>query len=234
MIALTQSLALWYFTRGSGALSLILLTAVFALGTPTLLSWGHRHMPRAVVLLLHRNLSLLVCVFLFLHIASTVVDGFAPIGWLDAILPFRSGYRPIWLGLGAVAVDLLLAVIITSLLRVRLGYDAWRRVHMLSYAMWPIAMLHGLGTGSDTRAPWMWWVDGGCAVIVLAAVGFRVRVWQPHDPRLRTLAVGALVVIPIVVVGWVMIGPLKPNWSKRATPVAPIVAPVAVTPGAPT
>ena len=216
MIAITQSLAVWYFTRGSGALSLILLTIVFALGTPTLLSWGHAHLPRAVVLLLHRNLSLLVMVFLFLHIASTVIDGFAPIGWLDAIVPFRAGYRPLWLGLGAVAVDLLVAVIITSLIRVRIGYATWRWVHLLTYAMWPIAMLHGLGTGSDTRSPWMWWVDGACAAVVLVAVGWRLKVWRPVDPRLRTMAVGALVVVPLLVVGWVMIGPMKKNWSKRA------------------
>ncbi|MCU1393823.1 MAG: ferric reductase [Ilumatobacteraceae bacterium] len=219
MNALTQSLALWYFTRGSGAISLVLLTLVFALGTPTVVSWGHEHFPRAVVLLVHRNLSLLVVVFVFLHVATTVIDGFAPIGWLDAIIPFRAGYRPLWLGLGAVTVDLLLAVIITSLMRVRLGYRNWQRVHLLSYAMWPIAMLHGLGTGSDTRFPWMWIIDGSCAAIALASVAWRLKVWRPVDPRQRSIAIGALVLVPALVIGWTMIGPMKPNWSKRAASV---------------
>ena len=135
--------------------------------------------------LLHRNLSLLVVTFVFLHIASTVVDGFAPIGWLDAMVPFRSGYRPLWLGLGAVAADMLLAIIITSLMRVRMGYQSWRRVHLLSYAMWPISLVHGLGTGSDIHAPWMWWVDGCCTAVVVGCIAVRVRArpvpWLPSS-----------------------------------------------------
>jgi len=215
VIALTQSLALWYFTRGSGALSLVLLTVAFALGTPTLLSWGSERFPRLVIQLLHRNLSLLVVVFLFLHVASTVVDGFAPIGWLDAIVPFGSGYRPVWLGFGAVAVDLLLAVIVTSLLRVRIGYQRWRWVHMLTYAMWPIALVHGLGTGSDTRAPWMWWVDGLCSLVVLAAVIVRLHERPMISQRARNLALGALFVVPLSVAAWTMVGPMKPGWQKK-------------------
>ena len=215
MIALTQSLALWYFTRGSGALSLVLLTIAFALGTPTLLNWSSERLPRVVVQLLHRNISLLVLMFLFLHVASTVVDGFAPIGWLDAIVPFRSGYRPIWLGLGAVAVDLLLAVIITSLLRVRIGYAGWRWVHMLTYAMWPIALVHGLGTGSDTRSPWMWWVDGACSAVVLTCVIVRLRERPALSPRNRNVAVAALLIVPVAVAAWMMVGPMKPDWGKK-------------------
>lgn len=175
MTALTESLALWYFTRGSGAISLVLVTMSFALGTPTVLSWGTERLPRLVIQLLHRNLSLLVVVFVFLHVASTVIDGFAPIGWLDAVVPFSAGYRPLWLGLGAVATDLLLAVIVSSLLRVRIGYAAWRWIHLLAYAMWPIALVHGLGTGSDNGAPWMWWVDGTCTAVVIVVVGVRLR-----------------------------------------------------------
>ena len=216
MIGLTPSLALWYFTRGSGALSLVLLTMSFALGTPTLLSWGNERFPRLVVQLLHRNVSLLVVVFVFLHVATTVVDGFAPIGWLDAIIPFRAGYRPIWLGLGAVAGDLLLALIITSLLRVRNGYARWRNVHMLAYAMWPIALVHGLGTGSDTRAPWMWWIDGVCAAVVAASVIVRLMARRPADDRVRVGAIATLVLLPVLVMGWLMLGPLKPGWAKRA------------------
>lgn len=196
MIALSQSLALWYFTRGSGAFTLVLLTIVFALGTPTLLSWGHTHFPGLVVQMLHRNLSLLVVVFVFLHVASTVIDGFAPIGWLDAIVPFRAGYRPLWLGLGAVAVDVVLAIIVTSLMRVRMRYRTWRGVHLLSYAMWPIAFVHGLGTGSDTHSPWMWWVDGCCVAVVLACVTIRLRTRPVVWPLGRGAPSGRLVSVP--------------------------------------
>ncbi|HEY4333892.1 MAG TPA: ferric reductase-like transmembrane domain-containing protein [Ilumatobacteraceae bacterium] len=221
MTALTQSLALWYFTRGTGAMSLLLLTVAFVSGTPTLLSWGAEHLPRLVVQLFHRNVSLLVMVFIGLHVATTVVDGFAPIGWLDAIVPFRSGYRPIWLGLGAVAVDLLVAVIITSLWRVRIGYATWRYVHMLTYLLWPIALVHALGTGSDTRARWMWVLDGVCAVAVLASVLWRLTARRPADDRVRLAAIGALVIVPVLVGVWLTAGPLKPTWGRAHHHAAP-------------
>ena len=175
MIALTQSLAIWYATRGSGAVSLVLLTVSFALGAPTLLSWGSERFPRLVVQLLHRNVSLLVVVFLFIHVATTVLDGFAPIGWADVIIPFRAGYRPIWVGLGAVSLDLILAIIVTSLLREKIGVRAWRLVHWATYASWAIALAHGLGTGSDVGAWWMIVITAGCVVAVGASVAWRVR-----------------------------------------------------------
>jgi predicted ferric reductase len=151
----------------------------------------------------------------FLHVASTVVDGYAPIGWVDAIVPFRSGYRPIWVGLGAVAFDLFLAVIITSLLRVRIGYSSWRWVHMLTYAMWPIALVHGLGTGSDTRSTWMWWVDGVCTFVVLASVAIRLHERAPVDFRLRRLALLAVITVPLLIAVWTLLGPMKANWQKK-------------------
>jgi len=144
-----------------------------------------------------------------------VIDGFAPIGWLDVVIPFRAGYRPIWLGLGAVAVDLLLAIIITSLLRVRIGYARWRQIHLLTYALWPIALVHALGTGSDTRAPWMWWLTGICTIVVLVSVAARLVARRPTDPRVRNFAVGTAVVLPILVATWMVVGPLRSTWGKK-------------------
>ena len=83
-------------------------------------------MPRFVVADLHRNVSLLVIVFIVIHVATSVIDSFAPIRWLDAIIPFGSRYRPVWLGLGALAFDVLIAVAVTSLVRARMGYRVWR------------------------------------------------------------------------------------------------------------
>ena len=112
---------------------------------------------------LHRNLTLLALVFVAAHVVTTVADGFAPIGLLDAVVPFVSPYRPIWLGLGAVAFDLLLALVVTSLLRARIGYRSWRVVHWLAYAAWPVALVHALGTGSDARIGWFALLGFGCA-----------------------------------------------------------------------
>ncbi len=84
-------------------------------------------------------------------VATVVIDGFAPIRWIDAVVPFGSAYRPIWLGFGALALDLLVAIAITSLVRARLGYGVWRAVHWTTYGTWVVAILHGAGVGSDTR-----------------------------------------------------------------------------------
>src|SRR5205823_10929361 len=111
--------------------------------------------------------------FIAVHVVTTVADGFAPIGLLDAVVPFRSPYRPLWLGFGAVAFDLLLALIATSLLRARLGVRAWRAVHWLAYACWPLALVHSLGTGSDARAGWLEAIAAAAIAAVVAAVLWR-------------------------------------------------------------
>ncbi len=131
-------------------------------------------LPRFLVQGLHRNLTLLAVVFVFAHVVTTIADGFAPIGLQDAIFPFLSPYRPIWLGLGTVAFDLLLALTITSLVRARLGLKTWRAVHWLAYASWPIALVHSFGTGSDARVGWMALLGFGCAGLVALAALARV------------------------------------------------------------
>ncbi|HEY2957154.1 MAG TPA: ferric reductase-like transmembrane domain-containing protein [Actinomycetota bacterium] len=174
--ALGDTRALWFLTRGSGAVTLLLLTGTVVLGIANTARWASPAWPRFVTERLHRNLSLLALVFLALHVATAVVDGYAPIGWLDALLPFGSAYRPLWLGLGALAGDLLLAVLVTSLLRARIGHDAWRAVHWLAYACWPVAFAHGLGTGSDPGRAWMLAVEVVAAAAVLAAGWWRLGV----------------------------------------------------------
>ncbi len=175
MIAFSSQVT-WYAARGSGVVALLLLTISLVLGIPTLLSWGTPRTPRLVVQLLHRNVSLLIVVFLAIHIASSVLDDFVHIRLVEAFVPFIGSYRPFWLGLGAVAMDLLLALIITSLLRRYIGVRAWRLVHWAAYACWPIGMLHGLKIGTDSRFGWMLAIDALCAAAVLAAVAWRLAV----------------------------------------------------------
>ena len=121
-----SSHALWFATRGFGVVSLLLLTLIVVLGVAGVTRWRSTRWPRFVVAGLHRNLTLLALVFIALHVITTVADGYAPISFLNAVIPFTSPYRPVWLGLGAVALDLLLALTITSLLRARIGYRRWR------------------------------------------------------------------------------------------------------------
>jgi sulfoxide reductase heme-binding subunit YedZ len=166
--------AYWYLTRGSGVVALILLTATVALGVADVRRYSSERWPRFVIDSLHRSVSLLAVVFLAVHIVTTVLDSFTSISLSDAVIPFGSGYRPFWLGLGAVACDLLLAVTLTSVLRRRLGHRAWRATHWLAYACWPIALAHGLGTGSDLRFTWLLAINAVCAALVAGAVLLRV------------------------------------------------------------
>jgi ferric reductase like protein len=222
--------ALWYLTRGSGLVAVLLLTASVALGIVESVGWASSRWPRFITAALHKNVSLLATAFLGIHIVTAVADGFAPIRWLDAVVPFTSAYRPFWLGLGAVAVDLMLALVVTSLLRRRLGYRAWRVVHWAAYACWPVALLHGLGTGSDTRLGWVLLVNLGCLAAVTAAVAWRLASgWREAQGR-RLVAAAATIVVPIGLLAWLVTQPLRLGWARRAGTPASLLAQAAGAP----
>lgn len=166
--------ALWYLTRGTGIVALVLLTAVVVMGVLTVRGWTRPGWPRFVSQALHRNLSLFCLLLIGLHIVTTVADGYVPIGYIDAVVPFHSPYRSLWLGLGALSFDLLLALAVTSAVRFRLGYRAWKAVHWLAYASWPLAVLHGLGTGTDRGLGPVVGLDLACLASVAAAGGWRL------------------------------------------------------------
>ena len=172
---------LWYITRGAGAVSLVLLSAVVVLGVMSSLRFEVPSWPRFLTTGLHRNLSLTAVLFLALHIVTAVVDPFTHLGWLAAVVPFSSYYRTFWLGLGVIAFELLLAITVTSLVRGLIGLSAWRAIHWLSYASWPIAVLHGFGTGTDTLSTWMLAIDGVCITAVAGSVAARLMFRSP-DP----------------------------------------------------
>lgn len=166
--------SLWYLSRATGVTTLVLLTLVVLGGILVRGGATVARLPRFVVLGLHRNVALLSVAFLSLHVASVVIDPYVTINLVDALVPFVSSYRTVWLGLGAVALDLILAIVVTSLLRVRLGLRAWRAVHWLTYAAWPVALVHGLFIGSDVGQRWMQAIAVLCAGSVAAAVVWRV------------------------------------------------------------
>jgi hypothetical protein len=208
--------AYWYLTRGTGTITLILVTLSVALGVANVRRLRTVNVPRFVLDAVHRNVSLLAMAFLVVHIVTSLLDGFAPIRLLDVIVPFSSAYRPLWVGFGAVAFDLLVAVLITSLLRRRFGYRTWRAVHWGAYACWPFALLHGLGTGSDTKAGWMLVLVGGCVIVMIVALVARATAgWPDHiGPRLAALAASALVPLGLLV--WLPSGPLAAGWAANA------------------
>ncbi|HWE70204.1 MAG TPA: ferric reductase-like transmembrane domain-containing protein [Acidimicrobiales bacterium] len=210
------STAFWYLTRATGLVSLVLLSATVVLGVIASVGWTTERWPRFLSQAVHRNLSLFCLVLVGLHVVTTVADGYVPIGYLDAVIPFRTPYRPLWVGFGALAFDLLLAVAITSGLRRRIGTRAWRNVHWLAYVCWPIALLHGLGAGTDTRLSLALIITVLCVVSVVGAIGWRLVTGRGTSPtrRLAAATVGAVTLIGIGVVA--LAGPLRSGWSHRA------------------
>ncbi|MHB8240586.1 MAG: ferric reductase-like transmembrane domain-containing protein [Solirubrobacteraceae bacterium] len=215
-LAATGPSIYWYLTRSTGAMAMLLLSVALALGVVDVQRWSTPRWPRFIVDSLHRNVSLLALAFLVAHILTSVLDSFAPIGLTDAFIPFVGSYRPFWLGLGAVAFDLILAVIATSLLRTRMGYTSWRAVHWLTYASWPIAIVHGLGTGSDVKASWLLLLSVLCVVLVGAAVLTRVASGWPENRRVRGAALGGTGAFSLFLVLWLPHGPLGSEWARRS------------------
>jgi sulfoxide reductase heme-binding subunit YedZ len=207
---------LWYLTRGTGVVTLLLLTAVVVLGVTGATRWQSTRLPRFVVAGMHRNLSLLAVVFLAAHVLTTIADGFAPIRLRDAVVPFASPYRPIWLGLGTVAVDLLLAVTVTSMLRGQLGLRTWRAVHWLAYASFPVALAHSLGTGTDARVGWMQLLAAVCTGSVALAVLWRVAAGGAVWTAGRAVGAAGAVLVPLVLFLWYLGGPGSPGWAARS------------------
>jgi predicted ferric reductase len=207
--------ALWYLTRGTGVVSLVLLTAVVLLGVTTSLRWSSERWPRFLVAGLHRNLTLLALAFLAAHIGTTVADGYAPVALKDAFLPFGSAYRPVWVGLGTVAFDLLLALVATSLLRARVGARLWRGLHWLAYASWPAAVLHGLGTGSDANTGWMIVLTAVCVGSVVPAVLARTAAGG-GPARIRVAGAVAALAASLAIGLWYHNGPLHSGWAARS------------------
>lgn len=164
--------ALWAFGRGSGVAALVVLTIALAVGIAAR-SGRAMLLPRTGLADLHRGAALCATALVGLHVLSLLADPHAQLRLVDVVVPFANSYRPIWLGFGTVAVDLVAAIVISALLRRRIGPRAFRLVHWATYLLWPIALLHAVGTGTDNTQPWMLIVAAACSLTVAAAVIWR-------------------------------------------------------------
>jgi hypothetical protein len=171
---------LWLIGRASGIVSLIALTVTVLLG----IAAGSRSsaLPRFVTQGLHRAAAGTGLALLAVHIASVVVDPFVALTWLDVVVPFAAGYARIWTGLGTLAVDIMLLVVITSLLRRRLSPRGWWIVHVTAYAAYGLTVAHALGAGTDAGAPLFVAMTVASVSMVVVAVALRLaRARKPDD-----------------------------------------------------
>jgi len=181
---------LWFATRGAGVVSLILFSAVACLGLLAVARTQSVRWPRFLTVELHRNLALLSVVFLGIHIVSAVLDPFTKLGIDAALVPLASSYRPLPVAFGVVSVYLVLAVIVTSLLRERIGHRVWRAVHWASYLSWPLAVEHTLTSGSDSFSIWLLAVQGACVLAVSLALVWRLTSGGTNRSRLAAVTGG--------------------------------------------
>ena len=179
---MTEEPLLWWVTRSTGLMSLLLLTVTVVLGATA--AWGTPS-GRVARQEVHRWSAGLSVGLLLAHVVTSVADSYVPLRPRDVVVPFIADYRPMWVGLGTVASDLLLAVLLTSVLRSRLPGRGWRSVHLLAYAAWPPALVHGLGVGSDAGVAPVRAVAAGCATAV--ALAFLSR-WAVVRERPRASA----------------------------------------------
>ena len=174
MNGITSSTALWYASRATGVVCLSLFTLVVLLGILVNRQGRLPGLPRFAVTGLHRSLALLAVVFLAIHVLTAVADSFVTIQLAAAVIPFVSAYEPVQIGLGAVALDLTAALVITSLLRGRMNRRLWRGVHWLAYAAYPVTVLHSVTSSADLRSGTLLGLTAGCVLSVAAAVAWRV------------------------------------------------------------
>jgi len=174
---------LWYASRATGVVALLLMTAVLLLGLLVTRQGRLPGLPRFAVTGLHRNLSLVAVVFVVLHVLTAVADSYVRIPLISAVVPLASSYERLALGLGAVSLDIMIAVIVTSLLRRHLSRRLWRAVHLLAYVSWPVAWLHSITSSTDLRHGWLFLTAVGCALLVVVAVLWRLSAASRDVPR---------------------------------------------------
>jgi DMSO/TMAO reductase YedYZ heme-binding membrane subunit len=206
----------WDAARAGGLISYVLLTAAVSLGLVLRNRWQSTRLPRLVTNELHGYVSLLALVFIAVHVAAVAVDPFTRFGLTAVLVPFASHYRPVWMGLGIVALDMLLAVWVSSRLRRRIGHRLWRQIHVLAFGVYGAATLHGLGTGSDTRTVWAGALYAASVGVVGSLLAVRLLAPSGRNARRRPLVAAASAAALLAVAAWSLGGPFAPGWSQRA------------------
>ena len=206
----------WDTARAGGFAAYALLTLAVAVGLILRSRWHSERWPRMVTNELHGYVSLLALVFLALHILAVAIDPFTRFGLAELLVPLTSHYRPLWMGLGIVALYLLLAVWVTTLLRRRIGHQVWRRIHGLAFVVYAAATLHGLGTGSDTRTLWGTAVYVSSVTLVAWLAARRLLVPVGSGGRPRPILAAAAGIGTVAACAWAVTGPYAAHWGAHA------------------
>ena len=209
----TSNPAFWYATRASGIAAYVILSTVVSIG----ISMGGKAQspkwPRFSVEGIHRFGGLLVGALVAIHIATIAVDSFLPFSVLNLLVPFTSSYRPIWTGLGIAAAELLLALAITNHYRKRLSYAFWRKAHYANFAVWTLASIHGVMSGTDRSAWWLAIIYGLSIASVVALATWRFGQRSIRDGSVALAGVATVVAVPLLILGPLYHG--APLWNAK-------------------
>jgi sulfoxide reductase heme-binding subunit YedZ len=179
---------LWAVGRGTGIMALVFLSMSVAIGIATRSGRQLLALPRFAISDVHRFVALAGTLFVAMHVGLLFLDPYAQLKAVDFVVPFLGAYRPLCQGLGTLAVDVLFVLIMTSLLRRRIGVRAFRVLHWSTYALWPLAFGHAVSNGTDAGHAWFLLIAGGCALIVIAALVWRTRPDYTEYPELQTVS----------------------------------------------
>jgi len=206
----TSSPAVWYAARASGVAAYVVLSSVVCLGLTLGGKAQNRRWPRFSVEDVHRFGGLLVGSLIGVHILAIAADSFLPFSLTQLLVPFTSTYRPLWTGLGIAAAELLLALAITNHYRNRLPYSFWRKAHYLNFAVWSLASVHGLMSGTDRGAAWLAVLYGVSVASVLMLLVWRFG-GSRRAPRIATTGAVTVIALPLLIIGPLRHSP--PLWN---------------------
>ena len=198
---LTSSPAIWYAARASGVAAYVVLSVVVSLGLALGGKAQNRRWPRFSLEDVHRFGGLLVGSLIGVHVLTIAADSFLPFSLTQLLVPFTAAYRPLWTGLGIAAAELLLALAITNHYRRRLPHRFWRTAHYLNFAVWTLASLHGLMSGTDRGAWWLALIYGAAVASVLVLLLWRFGGFVLRSPRVATAGAVTVVGLPLLIVG---------------------------------
>ena len=145
---------LWYTARAGGMLAFALLTASVVLGLALSGRAPLRRWPRFALEDVHRFAGLLAGTFVGIHVLALLLDTYVPFSVSQILVPGTASYRPLATALGVVALELLAALAVANRYRKRLPYRFWRRAHYLNFAVWGLALVHGITSGTDSGTGW--------------------------------------------------------------------------------
>lgn len=164
----------WYMSRASAFVAYVLLWWSMVLGVSITNKLARLWPGGPTAGALHEHASLLGLAFGALHGLVLLGDKYIGYTLPQILIPFAgTSYLPLWVGLGQVGFYLMALVTLSFYVRRWIGARTWRSIHYLSFAVFALALLHGLFSGTDTSALWAVWMYEGTGLSLLGLTIYR-------------------------------------------------------------